>query len=53
MPDYDEIFRHSVEVSRLTPPRRSSSVVKSPTEFGVDLSRVVKVESSKGQAVVE
>jgi hypothetical protein len=30
-----------------------SSVAKSPTEFGVNLSRVVKVKSPKGQAVVE
>lgn len=30
-----------------------SSVVKFPTEFGVDLSRVVKMESSKGQAVLK
>src|ERR1035438_377112 len=31
----------------------TDSVVKSPTEFDVDLPRVVKVESSKGQTVVE
>ena len=30
-----------------------SSVVKSPAELDIDLPRVVKVESSEGQAVVE
>lgn len=39
---------------RIAPfPWSCSSVVKSETEFDVDFSRVVIVESSKGQAVVK
>ena len=43
-------FFHSFSRS---PVPSSHSVVKSPAEFCVDLPRIVEVESSKGQAVIQ